>query len=125
MTSNSDLTHTLLALEQRLFQPEVRHSRQELERLLAEDFVEIGSSGKIYDRAAIIVEVGSEQGIEITLSDFRVRSLSPEVALVTYHAVISDTASQKSAHSLRSSLWRMIGGAWRMVFHQGTPTESR
>jgi hypothetical protein len=122
MISDSELAQTLLALEQRLLQPEVRRSRQELEKLLAEDFVEIGSSGKIYNLAAIIAELDNEQEIRIALSNFEARPLAPGIALVTYRAVISETESQKPKHSLRSSIWKLIGDNWRMIFHQGTPS---
>lgn len=124
MISDEQLHTILLDLEQCLFQPDVRRSRRELERLLAEDFVEIGSSGRVYDLAAIVEELGNEREIHIALSDFKVRSLAPGVALVTYRAVVSEAGDQKPTNSFRSSIWKLVGGEWRMVFHQGTPTES-
>ena len=122
MNRETGITQTLLDLEQRLFQPDVRHSREEMAKLLAEDFIEIGSSGKVYDRNSIIEETGREEGILITLSSFNVRSLSNEIALVTYRAAITDTTKHNTAYSIRSSIWNNIDGNWRMVFHQGTPT---
>ena len=122
MNRETGITQTLLDLEQHLFQPEVRHSNEDMEKFLAEDFVEIGSSGKVYDRNSIIEETGREEGILITLSSFNVRSLSNEIALVTYRAAITDTTKHNTAYSIRSSIWNNIDGNWSMVFHQGTPT---
>ena len=41
-----------------------------------------------------------------------------DVALVTYRSVSPDGSK---FHSLRSSIWKIIDGRWRMAFHQGTP----
>ena len=52
-----------------------------------------------------------------TVSNLRVKQLADSVALVTY-AIERGTGDQRG--SLRSSIWKHDGGAWRMVFHQGT-----
>jgi hypothetical protein len=114
----------LEALEQRLFQPEVRHSAAELEALLDEAFVEIGASGAIWDRAAIIASLAEEPPVRISLVDFQAFALDDNVVLVTYRALIESPPGAPPAHSLRSSIWICREGAWRMRFHQGTRTSS-
>jgi xylulose-5-phosphate/fructose-6-phosphate phosphoketolase len=42
-----------------------------------------------------------------------------DVALVTYRSVSLYPDGSKF-HSLRSSIWKIIDGRWRMAFHQGT-----
>jgi len=44
-----------------LLQPNIRQSRDELDRLFAEDFVEFGSSGRVYDKETAIASMIGEQ----------------------------------------------------------------
>ena len=44
------LEERILALERKLLDPDVRASSQELDRLIADDFVEFGSSGRIWNK---------------------------------------------------------------------------
>jgi glyoxylase I family protein len=110
-------------LEERLFQPEVRHNRQEVERLLADRFVEIGSSGTVSTRHDIINWMQTEPAMQRTLSDFRTVRLAPTLVLVTYRSTRQDASGHDMRHSLRSSIWKQTDGEWQMLFHQGTPTE--
>jgi len=114
----------LYNLENRLLQPEVRHSRAELQRLLADKFVEFGSGGRVYDKKSIIEELGKESNARGSITDFKLMLLAPDVALVTYRATFSEDAVEPAHHSLRSSIWKKVGDNWQMVFHQGTPTAS-
>ena len=108
----------LEALERELLMPSVRASDR-VAQLLADDFVEFGSSGRSYSKASIIAALHDEAPTTVTATDFAVRMLSAEVALVTYR---SHSHAQPDVHALRSSIWRRDSDAWRMVFHQGTLT---
>jgi hypothetical protein len=118
-----DREAVLRRLEERLLRPEVRTSADDVANLLAADFIEFGRSGMVYGRQQIIDALCEEQPATRAMSDFSVRWLSEEVALVTYRSSRIDPDSAKPLHSLRSSIWRMIDGRWQMVFHQGTPTK--
>jgi len=109
-------------LEDRLLQPDIRRSFDEIGPLLAADFLEFGASGAIYDRQHTIEGLANEQLMERSLTNFAIRSLAENVTLVTYHAVRRDPASGREWHSLRSSIWKLIDGRWQLTFHQGTPT---
>ena len=87
-------------------------SRDRIEELLSEDFVEIGSSGRAYDKAQLLASLEGAPPREIRIEDFGMRMLAPDIALVTCCA----------GGSLRSSLWVCGDGGWRIVFHQGTPS---
>jgi hypothetical protein len=117
METASELLHTLRQLESELYSPSVRQSERVAE-LLADEFVEYGSSGRTYTKAQVIAALKSETPAEITASNFSLQLLAPSVALLRYtscrHAAVA-------AYSLRSSLWQLQGGHWRMLFHQGTP----
>jgi hypothetical protein len=106
----------LFELEQRLAQVGKKLPADEISAIIAEDFVEFGSSGKIWSRAEIIAAMSKWEAIERIVDDFRVRDLSPSLCLVTYKS----SASGKPGFSLRSSLWRKDGDGWRIIFHQGT-----
>lgn len=104
-------------LEEQLHDPDVRRSAQLTGVLLADDFVEFGSSGRVYHRADMIEALASEtrEPAEAMLSwDYRLTRLSQDVALLTYKTKAG------ARHSLRSSIWRHADGRWQLVFHQGT-----
>lgn len=123
MDVSLDLRTHLQRLEEDLLRPEIRSSRTELEARLAPDFLEIGRSGRVYDRAALILALASEgdAGSAVArVEDYSVRLLTPNVALATYRMAPPATVGA-SAGTLRSSIWLREGDAWQMVFHQATP----
>ncbi len=115
-----DLDALLLKLEGALHRREVRASAAQLAELLDEDFHELGVSGTVWTRAAITEALREEAFSERTMSDFHVRRMATDVALVTYRVHREANAERPAADSLRSSLWKCRQGRWRMVFHQGT-----
>ena len=113
----------LRQLEERLLQPDVRRSAQDMAELLADDFLEVGSSGRIFTKPQIIESLQQESPIRVVLREFRALTLAPGVVLVTYRAVRHGGLEEQLAHSLRSSIWRRSEGRWQMIFHQGTPSK--
>ncbi len=107
-------------LEKRLLQPDVRKSAQDVADLLANDFIEFGSSGHTFNKQQIIDALQHESPLQISLTDFRALVLAPDVVLVTYRAIRHDIAESQTITSLRSSIWKLIEGRWQIVFHQGT-----
>jgi hypothetical protein len=100
----------VFALEERLLLPEVRTSAAALDRLIADEFMEFGSSGQTYTKQDVIAQLQAAPNFVVKMEGFRVMALAPDVALATY----------RTGRSLRSSIWRQENGAWRIVFHQGT-----
>ena len=117
MTELDSLRDTLRTLELRLLQP--GESAKDIGDLVAEGFVEFGSSGRVFDRRQVIDNL-QRGAARIELSDFKASTLSPGLALATYVATRLDESGAPSTRSLRSSIWKRIHGHWRMVFHQGT-----
>ena len=115
-----ELDALLLKLEGALHLREVRASAEQLMELLDDDFHELGVSGTVWTRAAIVDALRDEAFSKRTMSDFRVLRMASDVALVTYRAHREAIAERPAADSLRSSLWKRRQGRWRMVFHQGT-----
>jgi hypothetical protein len=107
------IEETIRELEERLLSPEIRASAPDLRRLISDLFVEIGTSGRIYTKASIInVLTTTPELAGVGMEYFRVLEIAPGVALATY----------RCGGTVRSSLWRQEGTAWRVVFHQGTRT---
>jgi len=107
----------VISLERRLLDPAVRADRDELERLLHEDFVEFGAAGTRWDRESIIDALTTDPGRPADMTDVAVRAVAENVVLVTY---VATRPTPERAAAYRSSLWVRSGGVWRVVFHQGT-----
>lgn len=106
----------MLRLEEMLLLPEVRTSATELSNLLADNFFEFGSSGKVWSKKYGLSPNGIDV-VKMKLSDFQIHPLSEEIVLTTYQIF----NEEKMQHSLRSSIWKYENAKWQMIFHQGTP----
>ena len=115
------LTTMLYELEDRLLQPEVRQSTVDIDSLLAEDFVEFGSSGTICRKQQCI---GGMPQIRASMLHFKAELLAPGVALTTYRVFKHDEPRPHMKYSLRSSIWKFKDDRWQLFFHQGTPTSA-
>ena len=125
MSADVSIEAHLRTLEEELLQPDVRKSATRLDALLAEGFIEFGSSGRVFDKQAIIDSLRSESPARRSLTDFKALPLGPDVVLTTYRAVSYGALDEQPIHSLRSSVWRLLDGRWQMVFHQGTPLKEK
>jgi hypothetical protein len=103
-------------LETDLLDPDVRRDTERVAALLAEQYCEFGSSGRIYTKQETLDALRSEQPVRFSVTDLSVTMLAAGAALVTYRA----TRQGESTQSLRSSVWIMRDGRWQMLFHQGT-----
>jgi hypothetical protein len=108
-------------LEERLLQATTRSSRGQVEELLSNDFVEFGSSGRVFDKQAVIEYLTGDSPAHFSMLQFRVKRLAPDVVLATYIAV-THLPGAPPRHSLRSSIWTREGYIWQLTFHQGTRT---
>lgn len=97
--------------------------RAYLEELIAEDYFEIGGSGRVYSRERVIETVvdrydREEPPVEYEVDEFAVRQIAPSMYLATY------TLSQPDGHETRvtrrSTIWTDSPGHWQVVHHQGT-----
>lgn len=110
----------LLELEERLLDPQFRRNRAAVSALLADEFIEQGSSGGVFDRRQILDLLESEDPVRMLLANFQARMLSPEIALVRYRTTHPDGPPEPNASFLRCSLWVCREGRWQIIFHQGT-----
>jgi ribonuclease HI len=99
-----------------LLSPPIRRDPQLIRELLHPDFVEFGTSGRIWDTESIVQALTTEvDPVEIKAFDFVPTSLSADSILLTY------TCESGERKSLRSSIWtKNEVGKWVLLFHQGT-----
>lgn len=125
MSSETDATdevQSAIAGELRLHDPAVRTSRADAERLLDPDFVEVGKSGRRWNREEMLAalptfETSRDAGPRIEVSRMTGVLLAPGLVHLTYETVVDGQRAR------RSSLWRKgdDGAGWRIYYHHATP----
>jgi hypothetical protein len=110
----ASLSDELRALELRIAAP-APGARGAVAHLIADDFREIGASGRTYDKARALATLVAAAPAAIAIEHFATRELGGEHVLVTY------SARTPAGVTLRSSIWARRGGGWQIIFHQGTP----
>jgi hypothetical protein len=110
----AELQDHLYTLEERLFHPDREPDRTALISLLADDFKEFCSSGRVFNRQQTIDVLLSSAPRPATIHHFYVEQLAENVALATYRATTTLAVSH------RSSLWIFRDNRWQLHFHQGT-----
>ena len=118
--SPAEVCELFQALEAALLEPAVRRDREKVAALLAEDFLEFGSSGRVWTREQTLELLATEDYEPPAMEDFQCRMLAWDVALVTYKTVRIDAKTGERQCALRSSVWTRVNGGWRVRFHQGT-----
>ena len=113
-----DVKAELLAREPIFHRPELGTSREAYLLQTAEDFWEVGASGRVYDRLDVVealVRRGKVPGDEHwVLSEARCRQLGPETYALTYRL------DQAGRLTRRLTLWRRDADGWKILYHQGT-----
>ena len=102
------------SLELDLADPEVRKNTARLGEIIADDFEEFGSSGKVYCKDDIISSLSSAESTEYELENFVFAKLSEDCILVKYGS------NETGRVALRSSIWRKTAGRWQIFHHQAT-----
>ena len=116
-----DASNHFRSLEERLLDPAVRRDSEQVSALLADDFVEFGSSGRTFDKTQVLECLRNELPPEEALiRNFVAKPLCSTVFLVTYRATRRDPSGVHRSHSWRCSIWVKGDGRWQLLFHQGT-----
>ncbi|WP_426998321.1 RNase H family protein [Pseudarthrobacter sp. N5] len=105
---------TVEALERELLRPDVRSDVGRTGVLLHPEFTEIGSSGRIWTRDAMMMSLEGDPGDRTELEILGADRIGTSAVLLTYRSY------SRSGTALRSSLWVLDGSQWRLRFHQGT-----
>ena len=103
----------MVALERSLLSDEVRSDPAAAAALLHPDWAEIGRSGRLWTRDAMLASIGPAES-RVALEVLSVDRIDPDTLLLVWRASCADR------NTLRSSLWVRTNGDWRQRFHQGT-----
>src|SRR6185312_3999677 len=121
MRSTEQTPADFFALETALHKKNIRNAPDAVAALLADGFMEFGSSGTIYTKATIIELLkGETVDSRVTVENFQSRELGQGVVLVTYISSKPCGIHEETIRVLRSSIWQFQQDTWQMVFHQGT-----
>lgn len=114
-----DILAELRSREPIFHRPEFGVRRADFERMTAEDFWEVGASGRRYSRAYVLAELERRHAVPHQdtweATDFYCRKLADDVYLLTY-TLLQD----KERLTRRSTIWQRWEGDWKIVYHQGT-----
>ena len=124
MKTNKATHEELLRLEKSLLDPSVRKSVAEINKLLADEFIEFGKSGKIHTKSDEMKGLPTGEEFKYKMDSFQSKQLAKDVVLVTYKITIKEKIDRTAISSLRSSIWKLIKNRWQIVFHQGTLTSN-
>ncbi|MBD1543826.1 DUF4440 domain-containing protein [Arthrobacter sp. IA7] len=106
---------TVEALERELLRPDVRSDIGRTGQLLHPDFTEIGTAGRLWTRDAMMMSLEESPAGPVDLDVLSADRIGTDTVLLTYRSY------SRAGSALRSSLWVLDGGQWRLRFHQGTP----
>lgn len=125
---HESLVQTLSVLEAELHRPSVRRNDARLRMLLHPDFKEVGRSGLLYTREAVVAALLEEKDgdtAEITTDSYVAADLGQGVVLLTYRSALKQENGCLTGHTLRSSIWVKVSDKWQLHYHQGTPAAEK
>lgn len=115
MTAEADVAE-VLALERELQTADCRRDPARVRALLADDFLEIGASGRTWNRVQTLELLrGENDAPPIEVHDLHGRVLGDGYVMAWWDS------ARGGRRARRSSLWRRGPDGWRLVHHQGTP----
>jgi hypothetical protein len=93
--------------------------RADFERMMVENFYEVGASGRRYSRAFVLDKLEKRHAIPHEdvweTSEFERQKLAEDLYLLTYTLLQDGVRLTR-----RSTIWRRTDEGWMIVFHQGT-----
>lgn len=112
----------LKAREPIFHRPEWGTERSDFERMTAEDFWEVGASGKRYSRALVLDTLEERYATphedNLEAFGFYCRKLAEDVYLLTY-----TLRQPEDRWTRRATIWQRSESGWQIVYHQGTIIE--
>ena len=121
-TPDPELSEILAELSRRepiFHRPELGTTRADFETMTADDFWEVGASGRRYTRIYILDSLERRYAAPHSdvweTMDFHCRRLARDVYLLTYTLV-----QDKKRRTRRSTIWQRTAEGWKIVYHQGT-----
>jgi len=121
--SLSPTENTLIAQSEAISQAQKGKDTETLQRLLTDDFQEVGSEGKLHPRPEFLDDAKEGKLKDFTLYNLSVLAVNDNTAIVTYDAIIhepegDDGLAPRYQHV--SDIWVKQADQWRLRFQQAT-----
>lgn len=108
---------SVVALERELLDPACRVDSDRVATLLANDFVEIGKSGRVWNRDDLLAALAGEASMDATT----IGSMTGQQIAAGLVVVRSTTHHDDGPGTVhRTGWWRQTTSGWRCWFHQAT-----
>lgn len=114
----------ILKREEELQKPEVRKSVERLEDIISDDLIEIGSSGEMYTKKDVLVNLPNAPTLKFVMTEFKITEITPNIVQTFFKTEKTVVETGATSYSMRSTMWKNENGTWRMIFHQGTPVKN-
>lgn len=116
---NAAIVEHIQQLELKLLHTNWQKTSDQLESLLAPEFEEISHNGQVSSRPEVIHWLLSKNpNDKWSLTNFKIKILSPDLVLAIYHAKKIDNTNSNG--SIRSSIWQRDANGWNLLFHQAS-----
>src|ERR1700722_8014249 len=122
----TSLEQTLLLSEKTLIEAKKKDDAAFFKRTVSEDFSLVGVDGRLLQQHEAVGDLGDAELVELTPYDIKVVAAGEGAAIVTYDAIVRKAPEEDQGPPPRyqhfSSVWVKQGDAWKLNFHQATPT---
>jgi len=112
-----------MSLEKSFIDAKKGRDRDFYKRTLADDFISVGTDGKVHPRQEVLGDLPATQLAEYRPYYMQVVSLNENAAVVTYDVIVRmmqyDEEEPRYQHV--SSIWVKQDGQWKLKFQQATP----
>jgi hypothetical protein len=122
---SSPLAEQLIVLEKALVEAQKKHDRDFYKHTLTDDFISIGTDGKIHPEDEILNDLPSTELAEYRLYNVQMVQLNEGAAVVTYDAIVRMVHydDETPRYQRVSSIWVRQGDAWKLRFQQATAAQ--
>ena len=112
------LEDLILRYEKDFFNLDFCKCRDNIESRLSKYFFEYGQSGSIHNREEVVnALIGLTKNKPVNIYSFELEHLSKDILISHY----TSRDGESALSALRTSVWKIEDGEWKMYFHQGTP----
>jgi len=119
------LEQTLIANSHAVAEAQKTHDANGLKRLLATDFQQVGSEGRLHDVNDLLEDMNDAKLKDYSIYNVSVVPVDEDAAIVTYDCVVKMSEGDGDGVAPRyqrfSDLWVKQGEQWRLKFQQATP----
>lgn len=120
---SDSLQDALFNEEHELAKAEKQQEKSFFEERLDDKLIYVAYNGLVLTKAKIVASLNYIDVSRYTIRNMKVRSLGPDVGLVTYDLVLNGNLAGREfpEEQYAASVWRKQSDTWLLVFHQSTP----